>query len=165
MKRYALALALALLPSVALADYLIKDGNGTLRTILSGTVSSKILPYSAPVDGSGNIIGGGTTRAQSSSAGSSLVLKGSAGTLYDISVSIGATSGYFLLFDATSLPGNGAINPAFCQYVQSNGTVGGSSFAWPSPMTFLTGVTAGFSTTGCATLTASATAFFYGGYK
>jgi hypothetical protein len=44
------------------------------------------------------------TSASSTSAASNLVLKSSAGNLYHLTVTIGATSGYLLLFDATSLP-------------------------------------------------------------
>lgn len=108
---------------------------------------------------------GATTRASGTAAASSLVLKASAGNLYDLKVTIGATAGYVLLFDATSLPSNGAITPVFCERVNSDGTAGGASFAWPMPFPFATGIVAGFSTTGCYTLTASATAAFFGGYK
>ncbi len=109
--------------------------------------------------------GTATTAASSSAAASNLVLKGSAGNLYDLTLTVGATSGYLMLFDATALPSNGAVTPVFCAVVTSNGTNGGISLAWPTPKRFGTGITAGFSTTGCFTLTASATGNFFGGYQ
>lgn len=52
-KVFAALLALAAGASPALADYVIKDGNGALKTIKSGTVSGSILPYSTPTDATG----------------------------------------------------------------------------------------------------------------
>lgn len=103
--------------------------------------------------------------ASSTAAASNLVLKASAGNLYSLTVTIGATSGYVMLFDATSLPANGAVTPVWCAPVTSNGTNGMVAADWNMPKPFATGITAGFSTTGCFTLTASATAAFFGGYK
>ncbi len=106
-----------------------------------------------------------TTSASSTAAASNLVLKGSAGNLYNLTVTIGATSGYLLLFDATALPSNGAVTPVYCLPVTSNGTNGGAALDFSTPKRFGTGITAGFSTTGCFTLTASTTANFFGGYQ
>lgn len=82
----------------------------------------------------------------------------------------GASAGFVMLIDAASLPANGAIasctNAAaarpclmWCAPVAATGMV---DRQWTSPMSFTTGVLAAFSTTGCATLTASATAQFFG---
>ena len=60
----------------------------------------------------------------SEAAASNLVLKASAGNLYSLTITIGATSGYAMLFDATSLPSNGAVTPVWCYPVTSNGTNG-----------------------------------------
>lgn len=109
--------------------------------------------------------GAATTSASSTAAASNLVVKSSAGNLYALTVSIGATSGYVMLFDATSLPGDGAVTPVWCQPVVSSGTNGGLGASWNTPKRFGTGITVGFSTTGCFTLTASATAAFFGGYQ
>lgn len=144
----------------------------TIQGIASMTPVQVTLP-TTPLIASGNgviaaptsVSTGATTRSSGTAAASSQVLKASAGNLYDLKVTIGATSGYLLLFDATSLPSNGAVTPVFCERVNSDGTAGGASFAWPMPFPFATGITAGFSTTGCFTLTASATAAFFGGYK
>jgi hypothetical protein len=134
------------------------DGHGCwLQTDANGNL--KVVPSTSSESGAA------TTRASSTAAASNLVLKGSAGNLYDLTVTIGATSGYLMLFDATALPSNGAVTPAYCLRVNSDGTAGGASLSWPAPMRFGTGITAGFSTTGCFTLTASATGNFFGGYK
>lgn len=105
------------------------------------------------------------TSASSTAAGSNLVLKASAGNLYGLTITIGATSGYVMLFDATSLPSNGAVTPVWCRPVDSNGTNGALSASWATPKRFGTGITAGFSTTGCFNLTASATGNFFGEYQ
>lgn len=109
--------------------------------------------------------GAATTSASSPSVESNRVLKASAGNLYNITVTIGATSGYAMLFDATVLPSNGAVTPVWCVPVNSNATNGFIAAEWATPKAFAVGITAGFSTTGCFTLTASATANFFGGYK
>lgn len=105
------------------------------------------------------------TAASSTAAGSNLVIKASAGNLYGVTVTIGATSGYLMLFNATSLPSNGAVTPIYCIPVTSNGTNGYAAVNFPMPRRFGTGITAGFSTTGCFNLTASATASFFGDYQ
>lgn len=56
MKRIVVVLVAILLAAIvpARADYLIKDGNGVLKTIKAGTLAgSVILPYQVPVDASG----------------------------------------------------------------------------------------------------------------
>lgn len=164
------------------ADAFTVAGGGTAGSAAAGVMTVQGVASMTPVQvtlpttpliasGSGvvttptSVSTGATTRASSTAAASSLVLKSGAGNLYDLKITIGATTGYVLLFDATSLPSNGAVTPIFCEAVTSNGTYGGAAFAWPTPMPFATGITAGFSTTGCFTLTASATAAFFGGYK
>lgn len=119
------------------------------------------LVTSSPSSGSSAAV----TSASSTSAGSNLVVKSGAGNLYHLTVSIGATSGYLMLFDATALPSNGAVTPSYCLPVTSNGTNGGAAIEFATPKRFGTGITAGFSTTGCFTLTASTTASFFAGYQ
>lgn len=83
--------------------------------------------------------------------------------LVTLTVKIGATSGYVMVFDAAALPANGAVTPAWCSpRIVSDGTSGGISVEWAHPMQFSTGIVAAFSTTGCDTLTASATAKIMG---
>lgn len=90
---------------------------------------------------------------------------GNAKALYSLSVKIGATSGYVMIFNATALPANGAVTPLWCWPVNSDGTTGGIAIQWTAPIiasSSVAGIVAGFSTTGCDTLTASATAKFMG---
>ena len=123
----------------------IANGNGVI-----------VAPSSAAASGIAPTVSG--------AAESNHVLKAGAGNLYGLTVTIGATSGYLMLFDATSLPVNGTVTPKYCFPITSNGTNGGASFSWlpGPPLNFVTGITAGFSTTGCFTLTASATGNFFG---
>lgn len=91
---------------------------------------------------------------------SALVLKASAGNLYGLNVVAGASAGFVMLFDATSAPGDGAVTPKYCLPLAANA---GLDLNWRSmPMSFATGITAVFSTTGCYSKTASATAFIGG---
>lgn len=104
----------------------------------------------------------GIAPVASGAAESNHVLKASAGNLYGLTAAIGATSGYVMLFDATSAPVDGAVTPKYCFPVSSNGTNGGIAIGWKSPpAAFATGITAVFSSTGCFTKTASATASFF----
>jgi hypothetical protein len=94
---------------------------------------------------------------------SALVLKASAGNLYGLNIVAGASAGYVMLFDATSAPGDGAVTPKYCLPIAANA---GIDLNWRSmPMAFATGITAVFSTTGCYSKTASATAFIGGAAK
>lgn len=104
-----------------------------------------------------------TAGIQSAAVESNHVLKSSAGGLIGITVTIGATSGWLMMFDATTAPADGAVTPKYCRYIKSDGTGGASSIFWnPSPLTFSTGIVSVFSSTGCFTKTASATAYFSG---
>jgi hypothetical protein len=67
-----------------------------------------------------------------------------------------------MVFDATTAPADGAVTPKVCRYIKSDGTGGATSLAWANPLTFATGISTAFSSTGCFTKTASATAFFGG---
>jgi hypothetical protein len=90
---------------------------------------------------------------------------GNALSLYSLSVKIGATSGYVMVFNATAIPANGAVTPLWCWPVSSDGTKGAVAAQWEAPIRATTspvGIVAAFSTTGCDTLTASATAKFMG---
>ena len=106
----------------------------------------------------------------SPAAASSFLFTSPSKSLASLTVVAGASAGYALVLDAASLPANGALTscsgPAtarpclmWCVPVAANGYV---DKQWNSPMSFTTGVLAAFSTTGCATLTASATAQIFG---
>ena len=96
----------------------------------------------------------------SAAAESSHVFKASAGTLFGLSVTSGASAGYVLIFNATTAPADGAVTPVACYAIAANTTLG-IAFT-PFPLALSTGITAVFSTTGCFTKTASATSFFLG---
>jgi hypothetical protein len=91
-------------------------------------------------------------------------------SLASLTAVVGASAGFVMVLDAASLPANGAVasctNAAaarpcvmWCAPVAANGMI---DRQWTSPMSFTTGVLAAYSTTGCASLTASATAQFFG---
>ncbi len=105
---------------------------------------------------------GGITPVVSTAAESSHVFKASAGNLYGYQVTAGAAAGYVMIFNATSAPVDGAVTPIKCVVVPANATVGVTA---DPPEAFSTGITAVFSTTGCFTKTASATAMFSGDVK
>lgn len=97
----------------------------------------------------------------SGSAEGTHVLKGSPGNLYDLYVTTGATPGYLMVFNATTAPGDGAVTPADCVAAPASATTSVFTLASP-PEVFSTGISVAFSSTGCFTKTASATAFFHG---
>lgn len=90
-------------------------------------------------------------------ASGSLIAKASAGSLIDWQGTAGASAGYFLLFNSTTVPADGTVAPVQCVAVAANSTVGSSTHY--TPERFTTGITVVFSTTGCFTKTISATAF------
>lgn len=75
-------------------------------------------------------------------------------------VTTGATAGYLMTFNAVSAPVDGAVTPVICVAAPANSTVA-MDFGDTTDQ-YVTGMTAVFSTTGCFTKTASATAFFSG---
>jgi hypothetical protein len=106
-----------------------------------------------------------STSSQCSALCSNLVLEsGGPHNLYSLEVSadptLAASAWWVLLFNATSLPANGAITPFKCYAMPAATTV--FSAAFPSPVTLSTGTTIGVSTTGCFTQTASIHAFISG---
>jgi hypothetical protein len=75
-------------------------------------------------------------------------------------VTTGAAAGYLMVFNAVSAPADGAVTPAECVIAPANSTV--SVDFGETTRAYVTGLVAVFSTTGCFTKTASATAFFNG---
>jgi hypothetical protein len=98
------------------------------------------------------------TPTVSTAVGSSIVAKVSAGNLYGVSITTGASAGYLLMFNATASPADGAVTPLMCRTVPANSSLEIDHSVIPDR--FTTGITAVFSTTGCFTKTASATAMF-----
>lgn len=94
-------------------------------------------------------------------AAKSQVLKSTPGYLVRLSVNIGATAGYVLLYDATSAPADGTVAPRWCETVAGNGTLGTAVLDFKTPLAFPSnGIAAVFSTTGCTTQTGSNATFY-----
>lgn len=149
-------------------NFPIDTSGGTRTTISStddgtGVQSLNVNVTPAPSASSSAAIAPSATQA----AASNSVLKASAGNLFSLSVTIGATAGWVMVFDAIALPSNGATTSTlkWCWPVNSDGTKGGIDKAWTTPISFATGITVGFSSTACNSLTASSTAFFYASVK
>lgn len=96
-----------------------------------------------------------------SAAAGTLVLKASAGNLYGLTVTTSSAAGYVMVFNATSAPVDGAVTPVHCVYIGSAPATVGISWR-PLGSYYSTGISVAFSTTGCFTKTASATAFIAG---
>ena len=97
----------------------------------------------------------------------SLVIKASAGILYDV-YAFSTANGYLMVFNAASVPANGPVtigaaagNLVECVAVSAGSAVS-INYGWLAPEAFSSGMTAVFSSTGCGTLTASAAAFLHG---
>lgn len=93
----------------------------------------------------------------SAAVASAVVGKASAGNLYGFNVVAGASAGFVLVFNAISAPADGAVTPVKCYPVAAN--AGLEQNYRSLPVAFTTGITVVFSTTGCFSKTASATAF------
>lgn len=94
----------------------------------------------------------------STAAESNHVLKAGAGNFYSATITNGATPGYVMLFDAVSAPADGAVTPVECFAMPATSSTLGVTFFYPD--VFATGITIVYSSTGCFTKTASATAYF-----
>lgn len=99
----------------------------------------------------------GTAGNATAAAASALVVKASAGNLYGLNVTSGAAAGFVMIFNAVSAPADGAVTPARC--IPLAASTGIELNYRALPMAFTTGITVVFSTTGCFSKTASATAF------
>lgn len=99
----------------------------------------------------------GVAALRTTVASSSLVGKASAGNLYSYNAVSGASAGYLLIYNAATAPADGTVSPARCIPLAAN--TGIEVDLRGQPTYFSTGITFVFSTTGCFTQTASATAF------
>jgi hypothetical protein len=99
----------------------------------------------------------GLTSAQTSVAATNLATSGQH-VLYDGDLVAGSSSGFFLIFDAASLPGNGTVTPKKCYPVSANQAL---FFSWSDlPLNFTTGIVIGYSTgASCFSLTAANAGF------
>lgn len=133
------------LRSVGVASGVPNSGTGTVSTL------DAVLDELQCING---------TVVKSTAAESSHVLKSSAGILKSLSVTLGATSGWIMVFDAVSAPADGAVTPIWWCPVDSDGTKGFASFSFVHPLPCATGITAVFSTSGPFAKAASSTASF-----
>jgi hypothetical protein len=106
-------------------------------------------------------INAAATPVVSAAAEGSHILKASPGCLVATYVTVGATGGFLLVFNLTTVPGDGAVTPTECIQVLAN-TTNYLNWAPQPPEWFSNGIVVVFSTTGCFTKTISATAFFHG---
>lgn len=137
-------------------------GTGSLSgvTSISGASGAPSNVVINPSSESAAAIAPDATTAYSSSK----VLKASAGNLYSLTVTNGATSGLVMIFDATSAPADGAVTPKKCWAMPS--TTSTLGMAAEPPLRFSTGITVVYSSgTDCFTKAASATAFISGEAK
>jgi hypothetical protein len=74
-----------------------------------------------------------------------------------IGVTSGASAGYLMVFNATTVPADGTVTPVFCRPVAANAYV---NYDLEDGARFSTGLVLVFSTTGCFSKTISNTAFF-----
>lgn len=145
------------------------DNLGNLRPVGAGTANAA-LPMAG---GDGSTAAGPTnpssvsetpsaaassapTSTQTAVAAGSVVAKASAGNCYGFNVVSGASAGYLLLFDSSTVPADGTVTPKKAYVMAANSSLG---VHWDVPRRFGSGITAVFSTTGPFTKTISATAF------
>lgn len=84
----------------------------------------------------------------------------SACKLYTASLTTGASAGFWMLFDANSVPADGLLTTA-PRYCWTWAASTGAGYTWPGGAQFQSGLVAVFSTgLDCLHKTASATAFF-----
>jgi hypothetical protein len=116
------------------------------------------LPVSATFPAVADASSGVATTRTTAVAGS-IVLKTSAGNLYGFNVVAGASAGYVMVYNSTTVPADGATQPFFVMPVAANA---GIAYNFDTPLRFSTGIVLVFSTTGPFTKTISATAFLGG---
>lgn len=110
-------------------------------------------------------LGGATVRSTSSAEATAgnLVIKASAGNLYDWDVVGGAGAGFFMIFNSATVPADGAVTPITCVPVAIGAFVSGTPAVVPS--TYGTGISVAYSSTGCFTKTTAAVGFIRISYK
>lgn len=124
------------------------SGTGTSTTYTDCT-SANPFPVTTSTTGSA------VSPVPSTALESSHVLLNKAGTLFGFQVNFSTCASYpcwVMLFDAASLPANGAVTPVKWYQVSQNTTV---SDEFIPPLAMATGITVGCSTTGPFTLTAT----------
>lgn len=110
----------------------------------------------------------GITPGIAGSAASGVVLKASAGNLYGVYATAGATALWLMVFNSVTVPSNGATtagiasgNMQDCVPVPTNGS-SSITYSGIPPEIFTVGISAAVSSTACGTLTLSTTGFIHG---
>ena len=137
-------------------------GQTTMASSIPVTIASNQAAF--PIFSAGtSTASAGLSNSVTSAVGTGLVVKASAGNLYDFEVTSGATAGEVLIHNTTSVPSAGSVTPLKCYTLPANSTIGGS---WTPPLAFSTGISMSFSTAStCFTQTNSSTAFLSGDYE
>lgn len=105
--------------------------------------------------------GAGLASGQTTVAAGSIILKASAGNLYGVNATSGASAGYLLVYDSATVPADGTTTPRKTYVMAANSTI---AFDFDIPLRFAAGIVLVFSTTGPFTKTISATAFLSGDF-
>jgi hypothetical protein len=100
-------------------------------------------------------LGGYTDGRVTTTAVASSLTAGGFHFLLALDVVSGASAGYVMVFNTASAPADGAVTPQYCYAMAANSTLTLGQVLLPT----IGNVTIVFSTTGCFTKTASATAF------
>lgn len=136
----------------------LTDGQATsLRTDLFGRLYVDVHNAVTVIPNSG-MQGANGVMVATTALASSLVVSAGTGNLLYLNVVNGASAGFVMVFNATSAPADGAVTPALCYTMAANSTLQLPTNAIAQPF-FATGIVVVFSTTGCFSKTASATAF------
>lgn len=129
--------------------------NAAINGVTATSVASATNPFPT-TDTPNSLATSAPTSAQTAAAAGSLIAKASAGNCYGFNVAAGASAGYFLLYNSTTVPADGVTTPIKAYAIAANATLG---VHWDVPRRFGTGIVGVFSTTGPFTKTISATAF------
>lgn len=152
-------------PAFAQATYPTVSGsrvNGVVPLACDTTGANCAPAASLPtIDTPSGAAASGLVPSATAALNSAQVVKASAGTLYGFSAN-STVNGFFMLFNATAAPGDGAVTPVKCYPYVANTPFGAGFYP---PLFLSTGITVVFSTTGCFSKTASATAFISGDAK
>ena len=130
-----------------------------LKVDAVGALVTTSSSYSLPSSAAANAIAPTTAGV----VGAAYVFCVSACNMYGLNVVAGASAGFVMLFNSTSVPADGAVTPIFCMPLAANAGMEANWRTIPKRMTV--GATLVFSTTGCFTKTASGTAFLSGDYQ
>jgi hypothetical protein len=124
---------------------------GASQTTPTGVLTTTRLPVATNI--------AGIPSTATTVAAGSLILKASAGQLYSVSCTTGASAGYLMIFNSTTVPADGVVTPVYVASIPATTTY---STDFEFPIYCATGCTLVFSTTGPFTKTISATAFLSG---